>query len=93
MNQFTIGVDISKEHLDVNRLPDGAARQFANTKVGLTKLIRWIGAMSIKRIVFASSNHVIGFHEAGTKLDADSVVLAVSHKGRTPEILNALRIA
>lgn len=28
----------------------------------------------IKRIVFASSNHVIGFHETTTRLDADSVM-------------------
>ncbi len=28
----------------------------------------------VKRIVFASSNHVIGFHEAGARLDAESVM-------------------
>jgi transposase len=52
MNQATIGIDVSKDHLDVHRLPDGAARQFANTKGGLTQLIRWIGASIVERIVF-----------------------------------------
>lgn len=52
MNKVTIGIDISKDCLDVHCLPDGTARQFTNTKGGLTQLIRWIGATSVERIVF-----------------------------------------
>lgn len=51
MTQTTIGIDISKDTLDVHRLPDGAARQFANTKAGHRALIAWIGA-DVVRIVF-----------------------------------------
>ena len=32
MNNDTIGVDVSKDHLDAHRLADGATRRFANTK-------------------------------------------------------------
>jgi len=34
MTLFTIGVDISKDHLDVHRLPDGQSRHFTNDKAG-----------------------------------------------------------
>lgn len=52
MTELTIGIDISKDHLDAHRLPDGAAKQFANSKAGLTRLIRWIGVEDVARIVF-----------------------------------------
>jgi hypothetical protein len=34
MKYDTIGVDVSKGHLDTHRLADGAARRFANDKCG-----------------------------------------------------------
>jgi transposase len=52
MVDVTIGVDISKDHLDVHRLPDGKARQFANTRSGVTQFIRWIGSIPVARVVF-----------------------------------------
>ena len=42
MTETTIGIDISKETIDVHRLPDGSAQQFANDKVGLTAFLRWL---------------------------------------------------
>ena len=52
MREATIGIDVSKDHLDAHRLPDGATRQFANTRSGLTQLIRWIGSSGVARVVF-----------------------------------------
>lgn len=52
MTQYTIGVDISKEHLDACRLPDGEVMQFANDKAGLRALIKWIGVLPVERIVY-----------------------------------------
>lgn len=52
MSESSIGIDVSKDRLDVHRLPDGAQAAFANSKAGLTKLISWIGAEPIARIVF-----------------------------------------
>ena len=40
----TIGVDISKAHLDAHRLRDGAAAQFDNDAGGFERLARWIGS-------------------------------------------------
>ena len=51
MNQATIGVDISKDTLDVYRLADGVSRQFANTPAGHNALIAWIGE-NVERVVF-----------------------------------------
>ncbi|MGP9792089.1 hypothetical protein [Roseinatronobacter sp. NSM] len=44
MNKDTIGIDISKDTLDVHRLSTGAAAQFANSAAGQRALRRWIGA-------------------------------------------------
>lgn len=52
MTQYTIGVDISKAHLDAHRLPDGIARQFTNNRRGFCDLIRWIGSLEVERIVY-----------------------------------------
>lgn len=52
MTEVTIGIDISKDRLDVHRLPEGDRSAFDHTKAGLTKLIRWIGTATVTRIVF-----------------------------------------
>ena len=51
MTEITIGIDISKDHLDVHRLPDGERRRFDNTMAGHKTLIRWIGAVPA-RVVY-----------------------------------------
>jgi len=51
MTETTIGVDVSKDGLDVYRHPDGDERRFANNAAGHKALIRWIGG-KVDRIVF-----------------------------------------
>jgi transposase len=51
MTEVTIGIDISKDHLDVHRLPDGATAAFGNDKAGVKRLIRWLGP-GVRRVVF-----------------------------------------
>lgn len=48
----TIGVDISKDFLDVHRLPDDKARRFDNSKAGHKALIRWLSETPVVRIVY-----------------------------------------
>lgn len=48
----TLGIDISKETLDVYLYPNGAAHRFANDKKGFTALIRWLGDHALNRIVY-----------------------------------------
>ena len=52
MNNDTIGVDVSKDHLDAHRLADGAARRFANDKGGHKALIKWLTQTPLYRVVF-----------------------------------------
>ena len=52
MKNDTIGVDVSKDHLDVHRLTDGASQRFANDKRGHKALIKWLAQAPVERIVF-----------------------------------------
>ena len=44
MTHHTVGVDISKAHLDACRLPEGKAAKFTNDTAGFTALIAWAGS-------------------------------------------------
>jgi transposase len=52
MQNDTIGVDVSKDHLDAHRLIDGASRRFANDKCGHKALIKWLAQTPVKRVAF-----------------------------------------
>lgn len=52
MTEHTIGVDISKAHLDVFRLEDQAAQRFENSAAGFRDLQKWLGKAPVARIVF-----------------------------------------
>jgi transposase len=41
MSNYTIGIDISKDLLDIFCLPGGQTKQFSNDKTGFAKLIKW----------------------------------------------------
>ena len=43
MKQHTVGIDISKAHLDAHRLADGRSARFDNDPAGFRALIDWIG--------------------------------------------------
>ena len=51
MNNDTIGVDVSKDHLDAHRLADGASCRFANDKGGRKAFVKWF-ADAVQRVVF-----------------------------------------
>jgi transposase len=42
MTNDSIGVDISKDHLDAHRMSDGSHRRFVNDKAGHAALIAWV---------------------------------------------------
>lgn len=52
MTEHTIGVDISKSHLDVFHLEGAAARRFENTPGGLRALRKWLGSTPLARVVY-----------------------------------------
>ncbi len=43
MTHHTVGIDISKAHLDAYAAPSGKAARFSNDPAGFQKLIAWIG--------------------------------------------------
>jgi len=49
MTDHTIGVDISKSHLDAFRLEDGAAQRFENSAAGFRALSKWLGKAPVAR--------------------------------------------
>ncbi|MBB2167641.1 IS110 family transposase [Gluconacetobacter aggeris] len=50
---ITIGIDVSKDHLDAARHPGGDTVRVANTRKGQTALLRWIGDIkAVARVVF-----------------------------------------
>lgn len=61
MTNHTIGVDISKSHLDVFRLEDTAAQRFDNSAAGFRALIKWLNTTPIARIVFEPTG---SYHKA-----------------------------
>jgi transposase len=52
MTEVTIGVDISKDHLDVHLLPEGIGKRFANTGAGCHAFAKWLSDRPVVRIVF-----------------------------------------
>jgi transposase len=55
MTKTTIGVDVSKDTLDVHRLPADEHRRFSNDVQGLRALIKWIGPDPVARVVFEAT--------------------------------------
>lgn len=51
----TLGIDISKDRLDVHLLPEGTERQYANDASGLRELIRWLAPLAPARIVYEAT--------------------------------------
>lgn len=54
MSKPTIGVDISKDHLDACRWPDGASLRVSNDAAGHRRLLRWIGG-EVARVAFEAT--------------------------------------
>lgn len=55
MIDVTIGIDISKDRLDVHAHPDGGVRSFSNDPGGHAQLIRWIAPQQPTRVVFEAT--------------------------------------
>ncbi len=60
-DQVTLGVDVSKDTLDVHLHPQGIAQQFTNDPKGHSKLIAWITPRQPTRIVFEATG---AYHRA-----------------------------
>jgi transposase len=71
---ITIGIDVSKDHLDAARYPSGDTTRVANTRKGHTVLLRWIGGNHAARVVFeATGSYHRGLEQ---RLDAAGLTIA-----------------
>lgn len=52
MTGFTLGVDISKDHLDAYRSDAGESRRFTNDRRGCASLLKWFKSAQVARVVF-----------------------------------------
>ena len=73
MAEGVVGVDVSKEHLDVHSLPDHAIARFENDRRGHKRLARWLAERSVRLVVFEPTGpyHRVfehSLHEAGLPL-------------------------
>lgn len=55
MSKSTIGIDISKDHLDDCCLPDGTHRRYRNGHTGHRALIKWLRALEVDRVVYEAT--------------------------------------
>lgn len=55
MTKSTLGVDISKDTLDVYRHPEDEHQQFSNNAKGFRALIKWLGKAPVWRIVYEAT--------------------------------------
>lgn len=69
MTNDTIGVDISKDHLDAHRMSDSKSRRFANDKHGYATFLTWLGGKTGARIVYEPTGP---YHRAFERKLADA---------------------
>jgi len=55
MPRILIGVDVSREFLDVHVRPTATQRRFANTTAGIAELVAWVRPLGTERILFEST--------------------------------------
>lgn len=61
MTHSTIGIDVSKDWLDVHRRPDGAERRFTNDRKGHRALRAWLSGLAIARVIYEPTG---AYHQA-----------------------------
>ena len=84
--QDTIGIDISKDTLDIHRQSDGRHARFGNDKAGLAALRRWIGKAPV-RVVYEATGRYHRDMEAA--LDAAGHALVKVNPGRARRFAQA----
>jgi transposase len=78
MNHITIGIDVSKDHLDCYRLPDGASNRVANSTAGHKALTKWLLADLPERVVFEATG---AYHR---KLERSLAVAGIAYAKVNP---------
>lgn len=61
MTDITIGADISKDHIDLHRLPNGDRLRVTNDAKGFATILGWIGDTLVARVVYEPTG---AYHKA-----------------------------
>lgn len=82
MQYDTIGVDVSKDTLDVYRLGNGQRKQFPNTASGHKALVAWMGT-AVERVVFEpTGSYHRAFEQALARAEVPMVKVNPRHARR-----------
>ena len=84
--QDTIGIDISKDTLDIHRQSDGRHARFGNDRAGLTAMRRWIGKAPVRVVYEATGRY---HRDMETALDAAGHALVKVNPGRARRFAQA----
>lgn len=82
----TVGIDVSKAHLDAHELPSGRSARFRNNTVGLRELAAWIGPEP-HRVVYESTGR---WHRALEEALAESFPLSRVNATRARRFAQAM---
>ena len=83
-----IGIDVSKDALDVHVRPDGTARQFANTSEGIAALRAWLQPLDPTLIVLEASG---GYErEVLTALSLGALPVSLANPKRVRDFAKAI---
>lgn len=61
MTDIIIGADISKDHIDLHRLPDGKRLRATNDRKGFASILKWTAGEVVARIVYEPTG---AYHKA-----------------------------
>lgn len=61
MTVITIGADISKDHIDLYRLPQGERLRVSNDRKGFAAILEWLGGRPVERLVYEPTG---AYHKA-----------------------------
>ena len=82
----TVGVDISKNHLDAHQLPSGRTARFTNDAAGFEELAAWAGP-AVDRLVYESTGP---WHRAFEESLAQALPLSCVNANRARRFAQAL---
>ena len=82
MARLGVGIDVSKQWLDVASTSDGEVRRVANSVIGLDELRAWLGEESVHRVVLEASGGYEAAALAWLHAEGFSVVLVEPLRAR-----------
>ena len=85
-----VGIDVSKDSLDLHALPDGAHARFPNDRIGIPKVVAWVKEHRASLVVLEATG---GFEMPATaELAAEGIPVSVINPRHARDFARALGI-